>query len=465
MKNIKVIFTLFLCLFFSQLKAQNTNHCAECNMVIRDNSHKARAEKNGEILNFDSAECLINYLKSYNQNEFSTIEVSDYNTQSFIDAKTAFFLISKSIPSPMGANLTAFSKQEKIKSIINEKGGQLYSWEEIVAKFNNPQEGSTNIIKHDHYRPDAHAPIGVMGDHLHQKGEFMLSLRYMNMFMKGNISRTDNVSDETIYNNYMVAPQKMKMDMYMLGIMYSPSNKLTLVIMQNFLRKNMGLTAKMTVNNMPMLNDFSTESSGLGDLKFGVLYGIFNNHKKSLHFNTSFNIPLGSISQKDDTPMNTNAKLPYSMQLGSGTFDIIFGATYKEIYTNTSWGTQVLGTFRVGDNNENYHLGNIYELNFWGAYKLSQNFSLSARILGISEGEIKGVDTELNPMMVPTSNTKNYGSEKIKSFFGVNISFPASSSLNNFRFGAEVGTPIYEHYNGIQMNENLTINFGLKYNL
>ncbi|MEL7333685.1 MAG: hypothetical protein AAFN12_15670 [Cyanobacteria bacterium J06560_2] len=28
-------------------------------------------------------------------------------------------------------------------------------------------------------RPDSHAPIGVMGDHTHEKGEFMLSYRYM----------------------------------------------------------------------------------------------------------------------------------------------------------------------------------------------------------------------------------------------------------------------------------------------
>jgi len=434
-------------------------------MVIRDNSHKAKAEKKGEIFNFDSVECLINFLKSYNQNNFSYIEVSDYGTQSFIDAKTAFFLISKSIPSPMGANLTAFGNQEIIKNIINDKGGQLYSWKEINAKFNNSQESNVSTIKHDHYRPDAHAPIGVMGDHLHQKGEFMISLRYMTMFMKGNISGLDNVSDETIYNNYMVAPQKMNMDMYMLGIMYSPSNKLTLSVMQNFLRKNMDLTTKMTINNMPMLDDFSTESSGLGDLKVGVLYGIFNNNEKSLHFNTSFNIPVGNVSKKDDTPMGNNTKLPYSMQLGSGTFDVSLGATYKEIYTNTSWGTQVLGTFRMGNNSENYHFGNTYELNFWGAYKLSKKFSLSARVLGISESKLKGEDKDLNPMMVPTSNTKNYGSEKIKPFIGVNISFPASSSLNDFRFGAEVGMPIYEHYNGTQMNENLTISLGVKYNL
>ena len=43
-------------------------------------------------------------------------------------------------------------------------------------------------------RPDAHAPIGVMGDHLHKKGEFMLSYRFMNMKMEDNRDGTNDLS-------------------------------------------------------------------------------------------------------------------------------------------------------------------------------------------------------------------------------------------------------------------------------
>ena len=32
-------------------------------------------------------------------------------------------------------------------------------------------------------RADSHAPIGVMGDHMHKKGKFMTSYRYMYMDM------------------------------------------------------------------------------------------------------------------------------------------------------------------------------------------------------------------------------------------------------------------------------------------
>jgi len=34
-------------------------------------------------------------------------------------------------------------------------------------------------------RPDGHAPISVMGDHMHKMGEWMVSYRYMSMEMEG----------------------------------------------------------------------------------------------------------------------------------------------------------------------------------------------------------------------------------------------------------------------------------------
>ena len=34
-------------------------------------------------------------------------------------------------------------------------------------------------------RPDGHAPIGVMGDHIHREGEIMFSYRAMMMNMSG----------------------------------------------------------------------------------------------------------------------------------------------------------------------------------------------------------------------------------------------------------------------------------------
>ena len=96
---------------------------------------------------------------------------------------------------------------------------------------------------------------------------------------------------------------------------------------------------------------------------------------------------------------------------------------------------------------------------------MSSIFSFSGRLSGTTQGTIKGIDAELNPMMVTTADTNNYGGDFVRGFLGLNIGFPMSSSLHDFRFGLEAGAPFYENYNGIQMDEGLTLNFGIKYSI
>ena len=460
---LSVLFILFISKnTFSQAIGTN-KQCVHCNMVIKDPLHKAQVTTiNNQIIYFDAIECLLNYTKTKNKTSFSSFLVSDYKSGNLIAATTATYLISDAIKSPMGANLSALKNNEEAKKLQQNKGGKLFNWQEIVSKFN--QEKTTSH-HHHHNRPDAHAPIGVMGDHLHQKGGFMISLRYMNMAMEGNREGTSAIDNSAIYNSYMVAPQSMDMQMYMLGIMFAPSDKLTLSLMQNLVTNNMDLKARMMMNGMTMLHDFSTKSSGFGDMKLGALYSVYSKENTSIHLNGTLNLPVGNIKQKDDTPMMVNAKLPYAMQLGSGTFDITLGATYKGSTESVSWGIQPLLTFRTGKNSEDYRLGNSQQINFWGAYKITDWVSISGRFLGFSQSKISGQDPDLNPMMVTTADVNNYGGKKIKSFLGFNFMFNQNSRLKNVKIGIEAGAPIYENYNGVQMDKDLSFQIGLKYSI
>src|SRR4051794_38916947 len=72
-------------------------------------------------------------------------------------------------------------------------------------------------------------PQGVMTDHIHAKGEWMLSYTYMNMMMQGNNTGTAHVSDNDVYRQYMMAPATMSMQMHMAMVMYGVTDKLTLM--------------------------------------------------------------------------------------------------------------------------------------------------------------------------------------------------------------------------------------------
>jgi len=69
--------------------------------------------------------------------------------------------------------------------------------------------------------PDDHAPIGVMGNHLHNRGEWMASYRFMKMGMDGNRDGTDRLDESEVLlsgtGQYRVAPTDMSMTMHMLG--------------------------------------------------------------------------------------------------------------------------------------------------------------------------------------------------------------------------------------------------------
>lgn len=304
-------------------------------------------------------------------------------------------------------------------------------------------------------RPDGHAPISVMGDHYHGKGEWMLSYRYMPMWMEGNLQSTDEIGNETIYNSYMVAPQQMQMNMHMVGIMYAPSDFITLMGMGNFISNSMDLRTRMGAN-------FTTESGGFGDLSLVSLLKIFNKNGQSLHVNLGVSIPTGDIDQRDDTPMMENTQLAYPMQLGSGTWDPMLGITYLGQSDNFSWGLQPRYLFRLGDNSENYSFGNRFDAVGWGALKLSNYFSFSTSLSYFNLQPIDGVDEDLNPTMMPLFDTVNSGRSQIDVGFGVNYYIP-QGALKNIRLAAEVKLPLYQSVNWIQMQNISMATFGLQY--
>ena len=100
-------------------------------------------------------------------------------------------------------------------------------------------------------RPDGHAPITVMGDHMHAMGEWMLSYRFMSMDMEGLLRGSQCVTTDSQLKNtgagekYSMVPLNMTMDMHMVGAMYAISDKWTLMGMLNYLDNEMTMVMEM----------------------------------------------------------------------------------------------------------------------------------------------------------------------------------------------------------------------------
>lgn len=303
-------------------------------------------------------------------------------------------------------------------------------------------------------RPDGHAPITVMGDHVHSKGEWMLAYRYMFMSMDGNRDGTDDLSNDDVLEDFMVSPDDMTMQMHMLGAMYAPTNNLTLMAMVPFVVKEMDHVTRMGT-------EFTTNSSGIGDIKFSGLYQLFNKNRQTVHLNLGFSVPTGSIDERDDTPAGDDVILPYPMQIGSGTVDLRPGITYLGQTDDWSWGAQANTVLRLGENDRGYTVGNRYQLLGWVARRLNDTVSLSLKLDGETWDDYDGADSALNPNVIPTADPDLRGGTRLDLGLGVNVYLP-ENFLPGGRLAAEFELPIYQSLEGPQLETDWQLTVGVQ---
>ena len=328
--------------------------------------------------------------------------------------------------------------------------------------------------EHSIGRPDAHAPISVMGDHTHREGGWMLSYRYMDMQMDGMRSGTARVSSSDVLDadgGYTVTPEWMTMEMHMLGMMYAPTNKFTLMAMANYIDTTMNHRVDPAVAGMINGGDsgFTTDSSGSGDIKLSVLYRFYLEGKSKAHFGIGFSLPTGSIDEKGDTPAMGGRQrqlLPAPMQLGSGTFDLLPSLTYVQQFTDWSWGAQASGAIRLeSENNNNYRLGNKFELISWAGYNLAEWLGLTGGLSYAYAGELQGSQKDVGtsgPMgrrSVTTAFSDNYGGERIDVIFGINLLKP-TGFLEGHRLAFDLRLPLWRDLNGYQLESDSVLTLG-----
>jgi len=337
--------------------------------------------------------------------------------------------------------------------------GLLDGFEETLGE--SAEEKGERLIIGNFYqaeRPDSHAPIGVMQDHTHNKGEFMFTYRFMHMFMDQNRDGTDNVSASKVLEDFVVTPTKMTTQMHMFSSMYGLNDTVTLMAMFPYIMKDMDHVNRAGVK-------FRTHSSGIGDIKLASLWRLYAFETPSIgahrfHLNTGVSLPSGDIKPRDNTPLGNNSLLPYPMRLGSGTVDLLPGLTYTGVKNDVSWGFQAMGVVRLGYNSQGYKDGNRYDLNSWGAYRWADWISTSARFNWKQWFNIKRKDGQLpttigpqNLPLIPTAETDLRGGKRLDLMGGVNILFPEFMGLEN-HLNVEAGAPIYQDLDGPQLKQS-----------
>lgn len=249
----------------------------------------------------------------------------------------------------------------------------------------------------------------------------------------------------------------MTMDMHMLSAMYGWSENFSFMVMAPYLDIVMDHINRAGVR-------FTTKSEGFGDVSLSGIYRLFRSGNHDLLLNVGVSLPTGSIDEKDDTPARANQQLPYSMQLGSGTFDLLPGLTYRGHSERYSWGGQAGSTLRIGRNNNEYSAGDRYRVGLWSARRWTDWLSTSVRFNLEGFGNVDGADPLLNPTLVPTADPDRRGGTRIDILAGVNV-IGRNGVLKEQRGFVEFDVPIYQNLDGPQLETDwlLSAGFQLKF--
>ncbi len=185
---------------------------------------------------------------------------------------------------------------------------------------------STEEFANEALLNELNTEIGVVIHHQHKSGNWMVSYKYMNMYMDGLIRGTaeregnEKVSTEDVARadmttpgvpvanfNYIMAPLNMTMKMHMLMAMYGYSDNTSFMFMTNYLQNDMNMVMHMGNENMIMSSrESQMATSGVSDTVLTMMV------KASDAWIISFglSLPTGSIDEQVVMAGNT-IQAPY----------------------------------------------------------------------------------------------------------------------------------------------------------
>lgn len=308
--------------------------------------------------------------------------------------------------------------------------------------------------------PTDHAPIGVMGDHLHKKGSWMVGYRYKQSHTSGYKDGSDDVTNASVMASYGEIAAKMDMGMHMVEIMYGLTDGLTLMLMPQYMQMSM-----LHQSSHGGGHTHRHEVEGMGDTELSGLYSLYDsmrgNVKHQMHVNVGVSLPTGSIDETFTNHHGVVYRMPYNMQFGTGTFDPILGLTYAVHAPSWSFGVQTMNYIRMGKNDHGYRQGNKYTATTWVARNITDFASVSFRLEGQAWDDVSGQDASLPVIAIVGADPDLQSGQRVMAHVGVNLLAGKNTGvLSGQRLSAEFGMPLYEYASGPQPETDYQLTLG-----
>jgi len=302
---------------------------------------------------------------------------------------------------------------------------------------------------------------------MQKSNPWKVDVAYKRLKFDGYLDGTNKVSNQDVFfdgseprtdKNFPVLPTVIIQEALITNLTYSLSNISSITVSVPFIKQS--TDHESIVDGYDF---FNITTSGLGDITLNYSQLLKSWKQQQLSFSIGLSVPTGSIDETGDTPRAAgNQQLPYTMQLGSGTWDVPAAINYHKSESNWDWGSTLSAKARTGKNDRNYRLGNRFAVSAWAKWLKSSDIHPVTKLIYQHWHDISGQDDEITvpgpfPYPAGITNPSFYGGKKI------NLSFGAEASFNKQVITLELSAPIYQKLNGVQPKE--VINIGLNWSL
>lgn len=267
--------------------------------------------------------------------------------------------------------------------------------------------------------------------------------------------------------NFPVLPTEIVQEAHVLDASYQLVDALALGVTLPIIRQS---TDHVSV--IEGYDAFTIASSGIGDPVVQGVGTLLATAHHALQLNLGISVPLGSIDEVGDTPRAPgDQQLPYTMQVGSGTWDLPLGLTWSGQSAGAIpliGGLQGQGKLRSGRNRRGYRLGDRGMLAAWIGVQPVPWLEPSLKLSGVAWGRIVGEDTEITvpgafAYPAPVTDPARFGGRTLVPSLGLAATIPgARGAWVHQRLELELGRPAYQDLHGPQPQERWRMSAGLR---
>lgn len=123
--------------------------CDKCRMIISEARFAAAyVTRQGEVRRFDDIGDMMQYYREHAE-EVAVFWVHDFETEEWLRADQAFFVISAGIHTPMGHGIIAVSEKGRADQVAITAQGKVLTWSELLAQPLTNEDMSQHMHSHE----------------------------------------------------------------------------------------------------------------------------------------------------------------------------------------------------------------------------------------------------------------------------------------------------------------------------